>query len=676
MKRLWKSLWGWGSLCLLLAPALSANEADKSAWEAEVAREALREGLFTIAEPLLIKALSNTQLAAEKDALLLDLADLSIARGKNQEAEKYLEQIKTKRGGFWNLRKALLSWRAGNKEAFHQHLKDIEVQQLSQEDLPWFYFLQFVKAYHFGSTISAEQYLQKAYEHAEGTRQFTQLELLTLREKFLARQEDKTLEVRLQRELESAEKGREYAEFLAYLATVKFRLGKKAEALKLLLDYREKEEENTPAELLILEGFITEDALKSQNLWARVLDKSKENKGRFLALSLMANQLGEDDDKALLATFKEKLDAWLKQDWEDPFRRRLLLLHTYLQIKENKLDEARGHLNELVKVLPKGELLNSVLRARAYLSWREKHYRLAADDLSKLRAESQDPKEVVRLGQLMGSCYYLNGDYMTAGDLYASLSKRLGKEESSQRARLLYQALVSYLKAHDTDRALSVLKGNEGLRNEEFFWRARYVLVEYLARAGKLEVALKQLHEDGEPPLEFRNLFYWLHARLEFAKGHYEKALSTAKGLLKQEAMGKLETNMAAELLLLYARSLLYVGKTSESFALMKDLRERYKGSDAAIFSHLEEAHYTASQFKLGDGVEQLRRLGDLYPDSPYAPVALYEAAILASRQGLETGNREAITILNALIEKYPRPPVGFFSQVAAGQHRAFPGGV
>ena len=638
----------------------------RGAWEARSGREALRAGLFSLAEPLLLKALGRAELVGQRDALHLDLADLAIAVGNYQDAWKWLDAIEARHLPAWKLRQAFLSWQRADRLVFFEQLGAVEEAGLSQEVLPWFYFLHFVRAYHLDSDVEAHQHLQRAYREAEKAGHRARFELLALREKFLAKKEDGQLALKLEEQLEKARGGKRYVEFLAYLATVEFRLGKEAKALKRLRDYRLLHPRGVPASLLLLEGFITPDALEAQELYALVLDGPVSNKSHFLALAFIAGDL-EKGQEVLLNSFKGRLSVWLQKDWEDAFYQRLLLIEVYLRIEAGDWQAARKHLNALVETLPAGELLSCVLWARAYLSYGQKRYRLAADDLSRLRSGVADKQEALALGSLMGDCYYLNTDYTTAGDLYLSLSKNVEPFDGAAGSVLLYRALLAYLKADEASRALSVFKAMGHLDNQRFFWKSKEVLVAYLAREGQLDRALEYLNQGGDVPAEFEDSFNWLRGRLQFAKGHYEEAISSIAGLLKRESSGLLEVQTASAVLLLYARSLLYLDKIEASLTWMKKLRERYEGSDAAIFSYLEEAHYAASQFKLDESVAKLRRLGDLYPRSPYAPVALYEAAILANRQGLDTGRREAISILNLLIEKYPDHELIFSSKLLRG---------
>ena len=65
-------------------------------------------------------------------------------------------------------------------------------------------------------------------------------------------------------------------------------------------------------------------------------------------------------------------------------------------------------------------------------------------------------------------------------------------------------------------------------------------------------------------------------------------------------------------------------------------LRADFPTSDSAVYSYIVEANRFAQQDKVIDAQRLLTKLADDFPTSPYAPYALYQAALQAERLGTD----------------------------------------
>ena len=71
-------------------------------------------------------------------------------------------------------------------------------------------------------------------------------------------------------------------------------------------------------------------------------------------------------------------------------------------------------------------------------------------------------------------------------------------------------------------------------------------------------------------------------------------------------------------------------GRDSAAADTLSKLRADFPTSDSAVYSYIVEADRYAQQDKVIDAERLLTKLADDFPASPYAPYALYQAALQA----------------------------------------------
>jgi tetratricopeptide (TPR) repeat protein len=112
----------------------------------------------------------------------------------------------------------------------------------------------------------------------------------------------------------------------------------------------------------------------------------------------------------------------------------------------------------------------------------------------------------------------------------------------------------------------------------------------------------------------------------------------------------ELGTDIAATSALLRAEANFELGRDGAAADTLSKLRTDFPTSDSAVYSYIVEADRYAQQDKVIDAERLLTKLADDFPASPYAPYALYQAALQAERLGTDANLKEAYKLLENLV--------------------------
>jgi TolA-binding protein len=166
----------------------------------------------------------------------------------------------------------------------------------------------------------------------------------------------------------------------------------------------------------------------------------------------------------------------------------------------------------------------------------------------------------------------------------------------------------------------------------------------------------------------------WLQARLAFEAGQSEQALKLA-GALVDSLAGAAGAGVSAELktlvisaeLLQEAEADFALQRTDAALGLLKKLRTDFSQSDAAVQSYIDEANFYADHDRLVDAQALLTKLADDFHGSPYAPQALYLAALNAERRGQDSNLEEAEKLIERLVSEYNSDSLVFYARLKQG---------
>jgi TolA-binding protein len=101
----------------------------------------------------------------------------------------------------------------------------------------------------------------------------------------------------------------------------------------------------------------------------------------------------------------------------------------------------------------------------------------------------------------------------------------------------------------------------------------------------------------------------------------------------------------------------------------MEKLRGDYHSTEAARYSYLVQAGYLTQKGDLAGAQRVLINFVNTveYRQSEYAPLALYQAALILERQGLDRQLQEAYKLLEQLVRDYPHDDLVFSARMKQG---------
>lgn len=646
-------------------------------WQMLAGDDALQLGLPAVAEGLYrrVKAGQDDVNDDTRRLLGLRISSALLAQRKFAEAEQALNNTPGQPDTPpFRVRRAIIAYSRGDIAQATAFLNGIDPEELSRADKPWYYLLHGMVARGRGDLEAAGPFLQQAYELALTPAQKAQIEAIMLRGDIASGQADARTAELLQKQMEQNRGTRAGFDFARQYAVVLDSLGRKDQAIDVLraqLPLVTPLERDEAGQILLVMGLIAgEGTARGQLAFRDILEGKGSENYQKLALYLMASGAGVSEERDVKRDFRELLDR-LIADSRRGYGDELLLLRARLALADGALARADADAAQVLERYPDSPLRQQALWLRAYAAWHEGRFRTAADYLRQVRELLSPGAERTRVGEVMGDAYFLNRDYTTAANIYTALLRE--DRTYTERGPIVYQAVLADTLSGNFESAQKLLDSEAPLLEADFVhrWRAEWNLIDQMRLSGQSAEALERLRRAFLPfererlPADLRQRVLWQEARLALDVGESETAVTLADAILDSEPAP--EPLVASYTLLLKARGLIIEKQMAQAQAVLEQLRKDYPGSDPAILSYLEEAHYVADEFRLSDAQRRLREAADTYRDSQHAPTALYEAAVLADKQGQDSTRREALSILRDLIERYPAHPLVFQARLLQG---------
>lgn len=668
------------------APAQMLEDWPEWRWRMLAGDDAFSAGLPWLAERFYREGLDKWAVQQEtRNRLKVKLAAALIAQRRFTAAGEILDQVEPPYSDAYYLRRVIVAFVQDQWPLVEDNLDRIDIASLPRAEAPWYYLMRGLLQRWQGDQESSDKNLETALETAGSPAQRALMEASVFRWMLVQDQGDESDLDLLAEKLQENEGTRAGFNFARQYAVMLERFGRRDEALRVLQDQMkfltadESEEKNQM--LLLISLIAGEDTRRGQLALEEILGSTGNRSTLRLALYLLARSQGDAaaGDNAAASALIPVLDR-LIADENHVIRDEMLALRSRLHLDGRRSAEAMADAEELLQRYPGSGLRRQAIWTLAYLAWTDSPPRLrtAADNLMRLRSELPPGEENLRLGRLIGDCYFLNGDYATAARIYDSvLSESQGRKDGGP---LVFQLLLCHLNQNaldearrTMDRAFLLAQGSD-----DYLWRGEWNLLHAMFRAGLAEEAYDRLSyllyasEGASLSLDLRLRFQWLEARLAESQGEHDRVIELTNEILQAldaaDAGDQLDSQRHSEIasyvLLLQGQAYLRAGMHDEGLAVLEDLRGRFEGSDPAILSYLEESRYFAGQMILADAQRRLVELAGNYSDSQHAPAALFEAALIADQVGLQRNREEALAILATLVENYPGHPLEFHARL------------
>ena len=644
---------------------------------------ALAEGFSALAASLYREALAAPGMSPDgRVAIRLNLVTALLASNQLPEAETVLSQIEPSSESERQqkqLRSAWLAYLKGNPQSAAEKHAALVSNAVPPEDRPWSLLLNALLRHAEGDFETANERFATALAEAptEGLRDH--FELLRLRGELLAGKtsEEVVSELRMATRAMRGRVGE--AEAARLLAVALARLGRTDEALTVIDEELQRPgiiDTTRRFDFLLLLALISgDDSGRGRLSLAQILTGSAPAATQRVALNLLSRAPFQGRYRAEFLSF---LGDLITAPETSAILDELLGLRALLRAADGNFDAAETDATRLIEQFPGSSLFDEMHRLLAYVNWSRQppRYRTAASHLHRLRSLISDPAERARLTVLMGDCYFLNGDYLNASDAYGSA---LRDPDIDQRGAILFQRILSEVRAGRLDVATRILdeSGDQVALDAIRRWQAEWNLLDARRDAGQVEDAFRRLRalldrRDAHalpPELEVR--MRWLEARLTLEAGRPSETPALVDTLMDRVGAEPGEVLSAGDraavlshALLLKGEALLTLGQRSEALSVFGELRTRFPDSGPDMLSYLIEARLAAGENSIVDAQSTLINLADRFPQSRYAPIALWEAALQVEQRGLDSSFREAIGILERLLQSYPNDSLAYYARL------------
>ncbi|HEY4989231.1 MAG TPA: tetratricopeptide repeat protein [Opitutaceae bacterium] len=605
---------------------------------------------------------------ADSGRLTLSLASALLDDGDVAGAGRVLEGYVGPRTAGWHLRTGLVAAHFQRTEQARLELAAVRQDELGGSDRGWYYFLQGMLADATNETVRASELYQQAASSA-----VSDIE----RARFLLAEEQVRLRVggvtedQLSADRKNAEKfqnqkigygfTREYA--IALNA-----LGRRQQAVDVLqnaLRILPNEERSETDHFRLLLGLIAGAGagVGRHELFELLVSGSDPDQQR-IALQLLVRS---SPSGAARTELGERLDRLIAEPRPHPIMESLLLQRAQLGLGEARLGvnesaslyaRAEDDANALLQKFPGSPLKAYAYAVLAGSAWEQHRYRTAADFGFKAGAELPPGPIRAEFSVLVAEAWFRAGDYRSAADAYAAAVR--ARPEGVRPGILMFQEVQSEIEAGALATAVTVMDdlAHDRAFDPEYRWEAEWNLARSLEVHGETRDAYDRVNRlmaagpSAGLSAELKAKMAWLQARLSFDARKPEETLRLADALdaLTKGLPGGLGTDIASTGALLRAEANFELGRDAAAAETLRRLRADFPTSDSAVYSYIVEADRYAQQDKVIDAERLLTKLADDFPNSPYAPYALYQAALQAERLGTDANLREADKLLESLI--------------------------
>ena len=691
-----------------VAPLLQPGEAAPAPGDwimrEEAAKRSLELGFSSAGEALLRELLESPETAgAVKNRLVLELAGALLDQGRLAEVDQALARFNGPRTSQYFLRAGLVAAYRRQGEAARVEAGQVKIDDLPAPERGWFHFLQGMIADLAGDRARRDQAYEDAIKAAVSEQQRARFELERLHVKLLSGPATEPEAAALKQNMDRLQGQRIGYDFARSYAIALNALGRKTEAVAVLqrqLQSLPLEERQVLDDLRLLLGLIAgPDSGVGRNALFGLLDRAVSRESQRAALQLLAR--GSDNGVAR-GEFRAKLDQLIAEQPPHPIQEDLLVFRAQVALKENNYGQAEEDAQTLLERFPGSQLKAQALGVLTNVAWELRRYRSAADHAAQLRAELPPGDARAQLGVLVADADFQAGDYANAADAYASAEREPPAAVTPgvlyfQRvlsvildARKLFDAAqleAAQKRLHEAETLSDEAAGLTGV-DAESRWEGEWNLARALQvqhrTAEALERVTRLVKEPGAAamPPKLSVQMAWLQARLAFEAGSPADAIRLVDALLARLGApgaaalpAAFKSLVASTSVLLKAQALLASSKTDPADAQpgldwLKKLREDYKDSDAAVYSYIAEADYYSDRNVIVEAQRLCTNLADKYPNSKYAPFALYEAALNAERLGQDSSYEEANRLIERLVTNYPQDDLVFYARLKQGDLR------
>ncbi len=613
--------------------------------------------------------------AAERDALARLLAAARLEQGRPEAAAAALARHGTDSPPARRLLAGLIAARLGQLDAARVEFASLNPADLAPAEQPWYHFLEGQLAEAARDNARAAQ----AYEQASRlvVSEWQAARLRIARERLRLRLGEATpQQARELREQADRYAGRSVGvDFAAQHAVALHQLGLASEGtaylqeqIALLPDSMARGRDDLRLVLALVAGpSQPAGRAAAEQLLLSAADPAR----RPPALLLLAASADTPDARLRL---RRTLDDLLAREPAGDLAPLALVARAELALSDRDHAPAEADARAVIDRFPASPLRARALSQLAAVAWELRRFRTAADFAAQAAvAAVADPELAAALRLLSAEASFRARDYQTAAQAYALAADT--PPTGVPRAAVRFQEILSHIEASRLDEAATVLDRHATTLDAVTRWQAEWNLARALQAAGRIAQAAERITrlaatpDKSALPPALRARLDWLGIRLALASGQANEALAKARML--RDTLSDVPMALARELSglarIAEAEALFASGDSAQAVAALALARERDGGAEAAVQSYLVEADFQAAAGDLVKAQELLTAFADDHATHPYAPIALYQAALHAARRGEERVYRDAYLLLERLLAAYPRHELAFAARLKQG---------
>ncbi len=666
-----------------LAPAAAATRAVPGGWMVAINRadRALQAGFPGTAETIYRTVLADGSVPDETRAVVtLSLVTALLDGGHVPAAAQALERYDGPASSVYHLRVGLLALAERNMARARAALAAGRVEDLPEPDRAWWHFLAASVLYADGDVLRANGLFEQAIGAAVSELQRARFTLAREQAHLRTGQANEATLATLRGNMERFQGTRLGYDALRSYAVALAELGRANEAQAALqnqLAALPVTERQTADQIRLLLGLIAgEGSQAGRQAFRQLLRGALRAETQRLALHLLARGATSAGDRTQL---RHDLGELINAQPPSPVVEDLLLVRAHAALIDKLYAVAEEDARRLLENYPATPLKSEALEVRLGVAWELKRYRTAADVVAQLRALLPAGQKRAELGVLLAEAFFRAEDFRNAADAYDAALREAPLAASA--GLLIFQRVLAEIRADRLEAAAAQL--DEAAAEPGFDavnrWQAEWNLVREMQVRGQTPAAyarVERLLASGSQgvPEDLRIRLMWLRARLAFDNSDPETALRQAEELLDSlQSDGALDAALKADVtsttLLLKAQAMLALNRDPEGFAVLDRLRADYRLTTAAQYSYLVQADHLAQRGDLASAQRVLIDFVDTkdYQESEYAPLALYQAALILERQGLDRHLREANKQIERLITRYPSDDLVFHARLKQG---------
>jgi tetratricopeptide (TPR) repeat protein len=615
---------------------------------------------------------------ADTGRLTLALASALLDDGDVAGAGRVLDSYAGPRGAGWHLREGLVAAHLQHLDQARAELALARPEELGPAERGWHLFLQGILADASSEPARAAAFYQQAASSAA-----SDLE----RARFLLAQE----QVRLRSgsvsdaQLEADRKNAQtyQSQKIGYGFTREYAIalnasGRRSQAIDVLqggLRALPPEERSEADHFRLMLGLIAGagEGVGRRELF-ELLNSGVDADLQRIALQLLVRSSQAGAQRVELTG---TLDRLIGEARPHPILESLLLCRAELGLSQARMGlgesgpvyaRAEEDARELLERFPGSQLKAQAYAVLAGSAWEQQRYRTAADYAFKAGGELPPGPVRSEFDVLVAEAWFRAGlhgrasgdvsDFRSAADAYAAALR--SRPVGVSPGVLMFQRVQSEIEAGDLSAAITVLDelARDPAFDPEHRWEAEWNLARRLEVQGRTTEAysrVNRLLQGGQPGqlrAELKARMAWLQARLSFDAKRPEETLKLVDALsfATRGLAPDLGTDISSTGALLRAQALFSLGRDADAEDTLRRLRADYPRSESTVYSYIVEADRFAQQDKVIDAQRLLTKLADDFPDSTYAPYALYQAALQAERLGTDKNLTEAYKLLESLV--------------------------